>query len=368
VLDFGIAKLASDEPNRMRTRTGALMGTPIYMSPEQCRGAGGVDHRSDIYSLGCVLYTMVTGHPPFDRLGTGEIIAAHLHEPVVPPRQLVPYLAPAAEQLIMRCLAKAPEERYASMIELAAALEHVLAHISGSAAAAAMPTVAMTPLPPGFRSEYPRAAATQARSTPGSVTGHPGPAQSPYAGHSGHIEVSVVRPTTLSQASGHVATRPPAAPRSSRPGVWIAAVLVLVAIGGGVAVVAGRGGADGAASSEPRDTSFAAAPPAAPRPPSAPSLVVQAPSTTAGVTVDAGVDAAAPVAVAPTTTSPAAAAPSTTPSTTTPAITTPSATAASANAPATAPAAASTKKTRPGRHAASKAGSGSSSEELYDTR
>jgi len=138
VLDFGIAKLGGDEPNRMRTRTGALMGTPIYMSPEQCRGAGGVDHRSDIYSLGCVLYTMVVGHPPFDRLGTGEIIAAHLHEPVVPPRQLVPYLAPAAEQLIMRCLAKAPEERYASMIELAAALEHVLAHISGSAAAAAM--------------------------------------------------------------------------------------------------------------------------------------------------------------------------------------------------------------------------------------
>jgi serine/threonine-protein kinase len=55
ILDFGIAKLTSDAPDRSRTRTGTLLGTPIYMSPEQCRGSGLVDHRSDIYSLGCVV-------------------------------------------------------------------------------------------------------------------------------------------------------------------------------------------------------------------------------------------------------------------------------------------------------------------------
>ncbi|MCA9797831.1 MAG: serine/threonine protein kinase, partial [Candidatus Eremiobacteraeota bacterium] len=64
ILDFGIAKLGGNEPGQMRTRTGALMGTPVYMSPEQCRGAGSVDHRSDIYSMGCVIFHMLTGRPP----------------------------------------------------------------------------------------------------------------------------------------------------------------------------------------------------------------------------------------------------------------------------------------------------------------
>src|SRR2546423_4199174 len=74
ILDFGIAKLTGDDPGRMRTRTGAVMGTPVYMSPEQCRGAGQLDHRSDIYSLGCVLYHLIAGRPPFDFEGMGEIL------------------------------------------------------------------------------------------------------------------------------------------------------------------------------------------------------------------------------------------------------------------------------------------------------
>src|SRR5687768_15810409 len=61
ILDFGIAKLGGDNPNQMKTRTGAMMGTPVYMSPEQCRGAGLVDHRSDIYALACVLFHMLVG-------------------------------------------------------------------------------------------------------------------------------------------------------------------------------------------------------------------------------------------------------------------------------------------------------------------
>jgi serine/threonine-protein kinase len=80
VLDFGIAKLMADaKPGSMRTRTGVLMGTPVYMSPEQCRGAGAVDARADIYSLGCILYQLICGHPPFASEGYGEVIAQQLY-------------------------------------------------------------------------------------------------------------------------------------------------------------------------------------------------------------------------------------------------------------------------------------------------
>ena len=127
ILDFGIAKLTGDSSDRTRTRTGTVMGTPVYMSPEQCRGTGSIDHRSDIYSLGCVLYHLLTGHPPFDLEGIGEIISAHLREPPRPTG-----LAPAIDDLVLRCLAKAPEQRFQSMTELQAACEAQLAKITGA--------------------------------------------------------------------------------------------------------------------------------------------------------------------------------------------------------------------------------------------
>ena len=64
ILDFGIAKLTDTEQSRVRTQTGLMMGTPVYMSPEQCRGAGTLDHRADIYSLGCVIFHLLAGRPP----------------------------------------------------------------------------------------------------------------------------------------------------------------------------------------------------------------------------------------------------------------------------------------------------------------
>ncbi len=83
VLDFGIAKLAGElhAAANVQTRADLVMGTPSYMSPEQCRGAGAVDTRSDIYSLGCVLFKMVCGRAPFVGVGPGDIVGARCRQP-----------------------------------------------------------------------------------------------------------------------------------------------------------------------------------------------------------------------------------------------------------------------------------------------
>jgi ABC-type phosphate transport system substrate-binding protein len=125
VLDFGIAKLAGD-PGTARTHTAAMMGTPTYMSPEQCRGAGYVDQRSDVYALGCVLFTLTIGRPPFLAEGAGEIIAMHLREPAPTPSQLRPGIPPELDQLVLRCLAKDPAHRFSTAAELAIAIGGLL--------------------------------------------------------------------------------------------------------------------------------------------------------------------------------------------------------------------------------------------------
>ncbi len=123
VLDFGIAKLLGNSPATAKTRTGAMMGSPMYMSPEQCRGAGEVDLRADIYSLGCVMYHMATGRPPFEGDGVGEIIGKHIYEVPVEPRSFAPDLPDALQAIIMCTLAKEPDARYATMDDLVRAID-----------------------------------------------------------------------------------------------------------------------------------------------------------------------------------------------------------------------------------------------------
>jgi serine/threonine-protein kinase len=119
ILDFGIAKLESvplGGPNA--TKKDIVMGTPTYMSPEQCRGAGEIDLRADLYSIGCILYEMVCGAPPFVCEGAGELIAMHLFVAPEPPSQRAPSLSPAAEQLILELLDKDPAKRPQTAAEL----------------------------------------------------------------------------------------------------------------------------------------------------------------------------------------------------------------------------------------------------------
>jgi serine/threonine-protein kinase len=130
ILDFGICKLGVGGDARV-TQTGIMVGTPVYMSPEQCRGSGDLDHRSDIYSLGAVLFHMLTGRPPFDHDSVGELIAAHLHDDPRPPSKYVD-IPETIDALVMACLAKKPDERFKSMAELQAAIDAYLTTLPGN--------------------------------------------------------------------------------------------------------------------------------------------------------------------------------------------------------------------------------------------
>ncbi len=135
ILDFGIAKLGDDERERFQTRTGAVMGTPAYMSPEQCNDTGKIDLRTDIYSLGCVLFHLLTGRPPFDAKGMGATIAAHLTTPAPRPSEVARHVPAVIDPLVARCLAKRPEDRFANMVELQEACDAVLAQLPPDEAA-----------------------------------------------------------------------------------------------------------------------------------------------------------------------------------------------------------------------------------------
>ena len=129
ILDFGIAKLSSELTcaamlSQPHTRTGMLLGTPQYMAPEQCRAAGRVDSRVDVYALGVILYEMLAGQPPFVAEGVGELIAMHLYQEPAPLADFVPGVSPQLSALVQAMLCKEPAGR-PTMAEATAALEEL---------------------------------------------------------------------------------------------------------------------------------------------------------------------------------------------------------------------------------------------------
>ncbi len=293
LLDFGIAKLVTEEGGN-RTRTGVVMGTPVYMSPEQCRGTADLDSRADLYSLGCVLYELVTGRPPFVAESAGDIIAHHLYFEPEPVRRHDPSVPEPLEQLIMALLAKEPAKRPASAAEVTAILDGWRS--AASASASAMPAMSMAP---GMSMPMASVRPSSAPATPAVE---------------GHI-------TTLSGSAGVVGRRTEPTASSAPPNRrWVRG-----AIGGAVVAAAAVAVVLVTRPSAPTAVAAAAAPPVAveafapraieataPPPEPAPARVAPAVAPTA----------AAPTEVAAP--SPAAATPSPTVATPSPAATTPS--------------------------------------------
>jgi len=126
IMDFGLAK-QMDSDSKF-TRTGTTIGTPSYMAPEQARGENkNIDQRSDVYSLGAVLYEMLTGHPPFTGETMMNIVMKVIHDDPVPLRRAVPKMHRDIETIVSKAMEKEPRRRYQSMAELAGDIRRYLA-------------------------------------------------------------------------------------------------------------------------------------------------------------------------------------------------------------------------------------------------
>jgi tRNA A-37 threonylcarbamoyl transferase component Bud32 len=277
ILDFGIAKVT--EAQRIggvsKTRTGAVLGTPTYMSPEQCRGTGEIDARSDLYAVGCILYEMLVGRPPFHSEGIGELLAMHMYMAPQSPTELGLPISTAAEGLMMQLLQKRPDDRVQSAADLARLLGQqsmpgIVAAGAPTISSSGMHTPAPLLTPHGMLTPAPRMSGGQS---------------------------AVMAPTTLSAAAGAGTTGAGvAAPPKKSRGLLFGAIGAVVA-GGAIAAItlSGGGGKDGGG------TSGAATPPAvidagaaaAPPVDAAPAVAIDAgvEVDAAPPPVDAGVDA-----------------------------------------------------------------------------
>ncbi len=222
VTDFGIAQAGASEI----TQTGSIMGTARYLSPEQAQGLP-VSPRSDLYSIGVMLYELLTGTVPFEGESVVAIALRHLSEPPRPPSSLVPSISPSLDAIVLRALAKSPEDRYADADEFLAALDGERARLrndptSQTAALAPVVLPAMAFPPGSVAPAHPATYTTQAIA--------------PITGTHGHSAAAWWDPATGQLPPGSVVLPPgsaPARPRRSWP--WV--VLGLLALAGAAVAV-----------------------------------------------------------------------------------------------------------------------------------
>lgn len=228
ILDFGISKSMKSSPEEKVLTGQAVLGSPVYMSPEQLRNARGIDGRADLWSLGVVAYELLSGSPPFDGEGVGEIFAAILEKDAEPLHVRNPKIAPELSAVIARCLQRKVEDRWPDAAELARAIApfgtgayaKVVERIDQVLARARMFSGLETPQEMRVVVDAIAAAAERARTTGGSTDAA--------------LPLSTRKP--LQAPPPDAAAKP--APRSTR---WLAlaaaAAAVVVVVVGGVAAV-----------------------------------------------------------------------------------------------------------------------------------
>ncbi len=261
VLDFGIAKVAEEyqkqESDHVKTQTGMILGTPLYMSPEQCRGAEGVTAKGDVYSLGVMLFQMLAGTLPFTGQSMGELIALHMFEPPPELAKLEPTLPAELAALVMRMLAKQADAR-PTMPEVVKELEQLGADRTDlgserrpepfALASAAPDPNAATNLVSGLGStggsSAPADATTAPPSTLGGAVGQQVPAAAPAVVHR-RAELPPATPDpphaehqSVQSASPVDVASPP--PPASRTGLLMGAGGLLLAAGLAVTVLVTR--------------------------------------------------------------------------------------------------------------------------------
>lgn len=214
VLDFGIAKMATGDDAVSTTRTGAVLGTPLFMSPEQVRGASEVDHRTDLYSLGMVVYNMLTGACAFDGASFGDLLVSICTEPLPKLRDAAPWVSDELENWFERACARNPEDRFVDADEMIEALIRA----AGLAGQRTSLVDAQTLLGVGK-------ASSNAVTVPGTPLSSPDPSVPPSSPTDSSVEPSSISSAGPATVTVHPSSRRPA----SWP--WTAGAAVLLTAG-----------------------------------------------------------------------------------------------------------------------------------------
>ena len=258
LLDFGLAKMAAADGSAVKTAAGVLLGTPQYMSPEACETRG-IDHRTDVYALGILLFQMMTGTLPFDGASMGEILVKQVTQLPPAPRAINPSIPPSVEQIVLRCLMKQADARFPTMAALREALLDPEAYLRASPPIAPARSLAPGQAPVDAKTMIAFAAAQQAQKTTIGIAGAlplPAPAASVVGGDAGVAAArTMIAGRTIGRAPEMVEPSPPkmntmriATPvgYSSRPPrrMWPVVIVVglLLGLGGGAVAVAVFGG------------------------------------------------------------------------------------------------------------------------------
>jgi serine/threonine-protein kinase len=248
LLDFGISKMTSQDALADRlTKTGVVMGTPFYMSPEQAQGAKEADHRADLYAMGVIMYEACTGRTPFQADNLFALIQEILFTELIPPRQLRPDLPDALEQVILRAMSRNLDIRYDSAAEM---LDDVLPFLGEAARE-------RVPLPTGMPQPRDTEPLFSALTLPAEVT--------PPRDTTADDDLDPTPPVSTNMAWPSQPPTPPSTGRSPKRLIWGLALSALMVFGGGAVVLALMTGSG-------RQTQ-----PADPPPPPLPAASIEAP-------------------------------------------------------------------------------------------